>query len=318
MVIYSGIHSPPLIKNRDFINENKALTLVPWAAGGPITRYPAKENWMFRLSVDDTQAGPVIIDFAMNNQTCKKPNLLLEDTPWGESNLQSMSKALKAYDIAAPDVTWFSWNIQARGARMLLRKIINGGSDCIVLVGNSVEGAVIIEEMIQLPENERLPVISHWGITGGDFHEKITAKKRQNLDLYFIQTCFAFTNSAQTDFSNKVFSQLKTLSNGIIKQPTDLKSAVGFIHSYDVTKLLIQAVQQAGLTGDMLKDRHLVRLALEALKTPVQGLVKTYTQPFSMFDENTNYNTHEALNKENYCMGKFSKNDEVLISQGNQ
>ncbi len=95
LVIYSGLHSPPLIKNRTFINENKALTLVPWAAGGPITRYPSKENWIFRLSVDDTQAGQVIVDHAMNAQKCQRPHLLLEDTPWGSSNLKSMSKALK-------------------------------------------------------------------------------------------------------------------------------------------------------------------------------------------------------------------------------
>lgn len=317
LVIYSGIHSPPLIKNRAFINENKALTLVPWAAGGPITRYPAKENWIFRLSVDDTQAGPVIIDFAMNNQKCKKPNLLLEDTPWGESNLRSMSKALKAYNIDVPSVTRFSWNMKGRGARILLRKIIDSGSDCIILVGNSVEGAVIVEEIIKLPESERLTVVSHWGITNGDFHEKITVDKREKLDLNFIQSCFAFTNSEQTDFSNKVFSQLKKLSNGVIKQPSDLKPAVGFIHAYDLTKLLIQAIQETGLTGDTVKDRNAIRLALEALKTPVQGLVKTYVSPFSVFDENNNYNAHEALHKENYCMGKFGAKDEVFISLDN-
>ena len=315
LVIYSGIHSPPLIKNRTFINENKALTLVPWAAGGPITRYPAKENWVFRLSIDDIQAGPVIIDFAMNNQACKKPNLLLEDTPWGESNLRSMSKALKGYNIDIPDVTRFSWNMKSRGARTLLRKIINEGSDCIVLVGNSVEGAVIVEELVKLPDNERLPVVSHWGITSGNFHEKITADKRENLDLHFIQSCFAFTNTEQTEFTNQVFSQLVKLSNGVIKQPTDLKSAVGFIHAYDLTKLLIQAIQQTGLTGDMAKDRNAIRLALEDMQTPVQGLIKIYNKPFSMFDEKTNYNAHEALNKNNYCMGRFGNKDQILITK---
>ena len=71
LVIYSGIHSPPLIKNRSFINENKALTLVPWAAAGFITRYPSKENWIFRLSIDDSRAGSTIIDYAMTQQQCK-------------------------------------------------------------------------------------------------------------------------------------------------------------------------------------------------------------------------------------------------------
>lgn len=315
LAIYSGIHSPPLIKNRAFINQNKALTLVPWAAGGPITRYPAAENWIFRLSVDDTQAGPVIIDYAMKNQTCKKPNLLLEETPWGESNLRSMSKTLKTYNIDSPDVTRFSWNLKSRGARALLKKISSDNSDCIVLVSNAVEGAVIMDEIVNLPISERLPIISHWGITGGDFHEKITAEKRTNLNLHFIQSCFAFTNSKQTEFSSQVFSKLTKLSNGAINKPSDLKSAVGFIHAYDLTKLLIQAIQQTGLSGDIVKDRNVIRLALENIHTPVQGLVKTYTKPFSVFDQNTNYNAHEALQNDSYCMGKFAPQDEILISQ---
>jgi len=40
IAVFSGMHSPPLITNRAFINENYIPLLVPWAAGGPITRYP--------------------------------------------------------------------------------------------------------------------------------------------------------------------------------------------------------------------------------------------------------------------------------------
>lgn len=40
LLVLAGLHSPPLIKNRAYINENEMLTLVPWAAGGPITRPP--------------------------------------------------------------------------------------------------------------------------------------------------------------------------------------------------------------------------------------------------------------------------------------
>ena len=73
-------------------------------------------------------------------------------------------------------------------------------------------------------------------------------------------------------------------------------------------------MQQTKLTGDMTKDRNAIRLALENIQTPVQGLVKTYIKPFSIFDENTNPDAHEALHKENYCMGRYGLNDEVLIS----
>jgi branched-chain amino acid transport system substrate-binding protein len=314
LAIYSGIHSPPLIKNRTFINENKALTLVPWAAGGPITRYPFKENWVFRLSVDDTRAGPVIIDYAMNTQECEKPHLLLEKTPWGDSNLQSMSKALKKYNLDKLRVTRFSWNLKAKGARIILNEIVDEGSDCIILVSNAVEGAVLVKEMYGAPSNLQLPIVSHWGITGGNFHEVINADMRENLELHFIQSCFAFTNPKQSQFSKQVFAHLTEYSSGTITKAADLKSAVGFIHAYDLTKLLIAAIKQANLTGNILADRHKVRLALENLNSPIKGLIKTYVKPFSEFDEQHNTNAHEALGKENYCMGKFGIDDEILIS----
>ncbi len=314
LAIYSGIHSPPLIKNRDYINENEALTLVPWAAGGPITRYPDGDNWVFRLSVDDTQAAPVIIEFALNNQNCKSPHLLLEETPWGDSNLLSMGTVLDQYNISDPEVTRFSWNLKNQGARIILREIIENGNDCIVLVGNALEGAVIAQEMINLPAETRIPIISHWGITGGNFHDVVTASDREGLDLHFIQTCYAFTNQKQSKFSKQIFAQLKSHSKNAIKTPNDLKAAVGFIHAYDLTKILIQSIKQSGLTGNMQQDRRTIRMALENIDRPVKGLVKTYTKPFSKFNENTNYNAHEALHGENYCMGKYGRNNEIVIS----
>lgn len=314
LAIYSGIHSPPLIKNRAFINENNALTLVPWAAGGPITRYPAKENWVFRLSIDDTQAGDVIVDYAMTAQKCEKPNLLLEDTPWGDSNVNSMSNALLRYDIKLPDTTRFNWNIKQKGARALLRGIIANDNDCIIFVGNAIEGEVIIQEIVNLQAGERLPVISHWGITGGNFHESIPHSHRKNIDLNFIQTCFAFTSAHQSDYALNVFERLKKKSNGAISKPSDLKSAVGFVHAYDLTKLLISAIEEVGLTGDMNQDRENIRIALENIKTPVTGLVKTYNRPFSTFDIDKNRNAHEALDATDYCMGWYGPDDEIMIA----
>jgi len=316
LAIFSGIHSPPLIKHRAFINENKALTLVPWAAGGPITRYPAKENWVFRLSIDDTRAGPVIIGFAMNNQQCQHPHLVLENSPWGQSNLVSMTKALKTYGINEPKVTRFSWNLNAKGARKVLDNLTLQGNDCIILVSNSSESAIIAQEMLKLPLKERLPIISHWGVTSGNFQELITHQQRSKLELHFIQSCFSFTNKQQSPLAKKVFHQLTKHSNGAITKPEDLKSAVGFIHAYDLTKVLIQAIKQAGITGNMQIDRNAIRLALESLNTPVNGLVKTYNKPFSIFDSATNINAHEALDQDSYCMGSFGANNEILIAQG--
>lgn len=313
LAIFSGIHSSPLIKNRTFINQSKALTLVPWAAGGPITRYPSSDNWVFRLSVDDTQAASVIVDFALKDKTCKQPHLLLEETPWGDSNFVSLSAALEQQGIDNPAVSRFSWGLKDKRARALVRKISISKADCVIFVGNAVEGSVIVNEISQQPEAERLPIISHWGITGGNFHETIAAEQRAGLDLHFIQTCFAFTNPDQTDISQRVFTRLGQHTGGKIDDPRDLKAAAGFIHAYDLTKVLIQAIKQTGLTGYMPADRAAVRRALENLDHPVEGLIKTYEAPFSEFNEISNTNAHEALDASDYCMGRYGPSGEVVI-----
>ena len=103
-------------------------------------------------------------------------------------------------------------------------------------------------------------------------------------------------------------------SNYNINEPKDLKAAVGFIHAYDLTKLLIQAMNKVAFSDDIVTNRNAIRQALENINTPVQGLVKTYENPFTVFDNTNNKNAHEALNKTDYCMGHYGLNGEILIT----
>ncbi|MGB0899946.1 MAG: ABC transporter substrate-binding protein, partial [Psychrobium sp.] len=72
IAVFGGLHSPPLLSNKTFINQHQILTLVPWAAAGPITRSTNSENWIFRLSIDDSNAGEFIINQALK-QGFKRP-----------------------------------------------------------------------------------------------------------------------------------------------------------------------------------------------------------------------------------------------------
>ena len=51
LAVFAGLHSPPLLAHRQFINDNQILVLDPWAAAGPITRPPDGNNWIDRKSV---------------------------------------------------------------------------------------------------------------------------------------------------------------------------------------------------------------------------------------------------------------------------
>ena len=236
---WAGVHSPPLIKYRNFINQNNILTLVPWAAGGPITRAKTKENWLFRLSVDDTKAGYRIAQYAVNKGKCQNPYLFLEQTPWGKSNQKTMTHALSEFNLEPKKIVWFKWGLSEPSARIMIRNLNIQSSDCVFLVANNKEGAVIAKAFASFPESQRPRVYSHWGVTAGDFHEQVEYEIREAVDLTFIQSCFSFVSSKPTEVSKRAIQSIRSFAGFQDKQGRDIQAPVGFIHSYDLGKIAI-------------------------------------------------------------------------------
>mgnify|MGYP000033795608 CR=1 FL=1 len=317
LALFSGLHSPPLIANLELIHRKKILVLDPWAAATPITRYPHPPNWVFRLSIDDSKAGYVMTKFAIEKENISKPALLLEKTGWGKANQKTLSSALKTFNLRENSVTWFNWGISKERAIAYLQKIKFEGADSIFLVANSTEGKIIIAAMESLAPKNRLPIFSHWGITGGDFPEIITHNIRKNISLDFIQTRFSFLNPLNI-YQQRVFNQAKNIYPNTIKKPIDIKAPTGFIHTYDLTKILITAFNQAStnglITGIITKDREILRSTLENINTPIKGLIKTYRKPFSEYSE-TNKDAHEALNINDFSMAYYGKLNGIHIHE---
>ncbi len=315
LLVFTGLHSPPLLANREFINTNKILTLDPWAAAGPITRFPSEENWIFRLSIDDSKAGRAIVDHVVNVDGFKKPYLLLENTGWGKSNERTMLKAIKYYQkqgVISGGVEWFNWNLGAAQAKQILMKISDSGADVILLVANVPDGAQFLNVLLELPKDNQLPIRSHWGISGGDLTKLIPYDKRKGLDLAFLQTSFSFVSQPDNTFGQEVFRRAQQLFPQDLQTPTDLQAPAGFIHAYDLTKILIQTVKEVGLGKDMVTNRLTIRKGLENVKHPVKGLIKTYRKPFGVFDAKTP-DAHEALSLGDMAMGRFGKHGEILL-----
>jgi branched-chain amino acid transport system substrate-binding protein len=304
LITYSGLHSLPLISNLDYINKNALPVFSPWAAAGPITRSvdEFERNWVFRLSIDDIQAGEVITSYAIDTEKFKHPVLLLENTAWGKFNYKQISEALMKRGLKQPEVFWFSWGIKENGSRVIMNKILKTNSDVIFFVGNAPEGVVIFKTISEIKKENRLPIRSHWGITGGNFFERLGSEVI-NIDLKFLQTSFSFTNNYQSQLAIDVYNNLK-LQYEEITEPKDLKAPVGFIHAYDLTKIFIEAFKSIEFTDDIQKNRNTLRESLENIERPVIGLVKTYNKPFSKYNIN-NIFAHEALNIDDFVMAKY-------------
>ena len=136
------------------------------------------------------------------------------------------------------------------------------------------------------------PVVSHWGISGGRFPELAGPTAG---DAHFIQT-FSFFGKLNPA-GERVLAALKTKYG--VKGPEDVFAPVGVANAYDALNLLALAVEQAGST-----DADKVREALENLKAPYEGLIKTYNKPFS--PEN-----HDALGPDDYIMVRYDGNKVV-------
>lgn len=312
LFVLGGLHSPPYIKYRDYINENGVLLLVPWAAGGPITRYEAGENWVFRLSIDDTKAGLRLVSYATDTLKCHNPHLLLEETPWGRSNQHTMSRAITKSYGRSPSTTWFNWNTKESHARIMLRDIIAQQADCILLVSNAVEGQVFSKALAEIKGAQPIALVSHWGITGGDFAQRVPHDIRKSVNLHFIQSCFSFVSSPQTPFTNQVFSHAQALFPNRLATPRDMPAPAGFIHAYDLGRLVIAALNQVVLTGDMTVDRANLRNALEHIEAPVQGLIKTYHTPFRPWSKQ-DADAHEALGLDDFCMAEYLEDGAINV-----
>ena len=138
------------------------------------------------------------------------------------------------------------------------------------------------------PAERRLPVIAHWGITGGDFSAAAGAAL-DLVDLSVVQT-FTFQNAT----SRRARSVANSYEQMFGENIAGMHAAVGFAHAYDLTHLLAMAIRKAGTT-----DRKAVRSALENLGA-YSGLVRDYPRPFSPTQ-------HEALDQRQVFMARFAK-----------
>ena len=95
--LFGGLDTPVSLAFIPIINKERVPYMGVWAAGTPITRNGAKENYAFRVSAVDIIVDEALLKYAQKKYGSKKPGLILINNPWGESNekgLRAMAKEL--------------------------------------------------------------------------------------------------------------------------------------------------------------------------------------------------------------------------------
>jgi len=279
VAVFGGLHTTVALAQVPVWHELKTPYMGAWAAGTNITRNGQSPNYVFRVSANDDYVDRFLSRYAVETMKKSKPGLLLENTPWGQSNETGLTKWFGEKGVKAVGVERFNWGDPDMSPQLLRLK--SAGADHIVLVANAPEGAQVLRSKAKLGWDTAM--ISHWGISGGRFAE-LTGDLSEGVT--FLQTYTFF--GKQNERGQYVLKMLREKHG--IKEPGDVIAPVGTANAYDGLHLLALAIEQAGAT-----DGSKVRDALESLKSEYKGLIKSYRRPFSP-------EQHDALTDEDYVM----------------
>ncbi len=292
VAVFGGRFSPVVMEELPVLEQTRTLFLAPWSSADAIVDNGMEPNYIFRLSLRDSLAMPFLLKRAAD-RGLTRVGLLLTNTAWGRSNLEAANHYLAGH--RTPDLVgtaWYNWR-----DRTLIDKykaLADAGAQAILLVANDDEAAVLVREIAALPPARRLPILSHWGVTGGDFVGQ-AGPALQEVDFSVIQTFSPFRIPP-----DRLAPVLETAGRLFgINRPEDIVSPVGFLHAYDLTRILALAIDRAGTT-----DRAAVRDALEQVG-PYHGVTRDYDRPFAP-------GRHEALGPDDLLMARF-RADGVLV-----
>jgi branched-chain amino acid transport system substrate-binding protein len=292
VAVMGGRFSPVMLEQVPVVHELGVVLLDPWGSADGITEHSYKPSHTFRLSLRDRIGMPYMLQYVLN-KGINQVGLLLPNTGWGRSNLKAAQRYLDQHrNLQLLGPVWYNW-----GEQDMLRHYQNlrrQGAGAIVLVANDLEGSVLVRQLGGISREQWVPIVSHWGVTGGNMAEK-SGPTLQLLDFSVIQTFSLFR--ADPQIRDRVMKTAGELFG--IQRFEDIASPVGFGHAYDLTHILVRALELAGGT-----DRAAVRDALEQVRD-YRGLTGNYPRPFSTDD-------HDAMGAGQLFMARY-REDGVIV-----
>ncbi|WP_341887074.1 ABC transporter substrate-binding protein [Variovorax sp. YR752] len=269
VAVFGPTNSGNAMAWKHIANQKKIPVLGNVGSGTDITKpmSAGADNYMFRVSmVDREQVAALMAYVKRNTAGSKVVGLMAETTGYGQGGLKDMEEIAKLQDIKIAATERFGVGDTDMTSQLSKMKAAN--VDTVVVWAQGTPIAQLVRSMEKI--NYFPLTLTSWAADNITFYD--AAGKALAEKPIFMRTVSETRTPAQQKLFDRIGSKLKA--------PGSFSFA---LHGYDSVLLLAQAMKQANST-----DGAAVRVALEDLKTPVQGVLKTYEKPFSK----TN---HEAL-----------------------
>ena len=237
----------PVIGN---VGSGTAIT-APMSAGA--------DNYMFRVSMVDRDQVGALMAYVKKNSASKVVGLMAETTGYGQGGLKDMQEIADLQGIKIVATERFA--VGDTDMTSQLNKMKAANVDTVVVWAQGTPIAQLVRSMEKI--NYFPLTLTSWAADNITFYDA-AGKTLANKPI-FMRTVSESKTPVQQKLYDRIGSKLKA--------PSSFSFA---LHGYDSIQLLAAAMKQANSTdGTALKN------ALEDLRTPVQGVLKTYNKPFS-------------------------------------
>ena len=282
--LFGGLDTPVSMAIVPFANQNKVPFMGVWAAGTPITRNGAPENYVFRVSAVDVLVDKALVAYAVKKYGAKKPGMILINNPWGELNEAGLKAALAEKSMPYAAIEKF----QDADVDVVpqLTRLKEAGADVLFMVANVAPSSQVVKSLDRMGWD--VPIVSHWGPAGGRFSELAGPSGAR---VHFIQT-FSFSGTMSPK-AELVLAALKA-KYPEIKSLADVTPAVGIANAYDAMHLTALAIAKAGST-----EGPKIREAFYEIDK-YDGLIKSYSKPFTPANQ-------DALTSDDYLFTYFKE-----------
>jgi branched-chain amino acid transport system substrate-binding protein len=295
VAVYCGRFSPTVLETIPLVHELQLPLLDPWASADGVIDHGIEPSYTFRLSLKDSWFMRTAL---LHAQRLGRPEvgLLAVNTGWGRSSeralvaqvaTQQLLPAAKGGNTRMVGTRWFN-NLDV-GDNLVARyaELRAAGARALVFVGNFREGSALVRAVATMPAAERLPLMAHSGVMGGNFFE-LSAGAMARVDVSVVQS-FGLVGARRP---RAAAVRAAAMARFGVASERHVPSTAGLAHAYDLTHIVARAIDTAGST-----ERAALRDALERSR-PYSGLIRDYPAPFTR-------TRHEALAPTDLYMARF-------------
>lgn len=278
VAVFGPTNSGNAMAWKNIPNQKKIISMGMIGGGTDITRpvSAGADNYMFRVSMVDREQVAGLMAYA-KKVGYKKVGLMAETTGFGQGGLKDMQEIATLQGIEPAATERFA--VADTDMTSQLNKMKSAGVDAIIVWAQGTPTGQLMRSMEKI--NYFPAVLSSWAADNVTFYDA-AGKTLAEKPIFMRTMVIAATPKQKTLFDR-------------VKDKLAAPSAFPFtVHGYDAVQLIAASIRQAGGT-----DGEKMRISLEDLKAPVEGVMKTYNKPFTKIQ-------HEALTAADFAFVKWS------------